>query len=269
MLAAYLHSVRESVNRRMALVLFGLAILFAVILFIVIKVTPLPDGTSMIFLGKHMLGPASLAVPAALVAEVQITGGLWLLLAIFASSPLLVSTMEKGWVELTFTKGVPRWKILMGSYFGGLTLYAMTLTLAMVPAAIYLWVKTGVGIQHLLVAIVFETFGFGALMALASLVTLTQTGVALPIIIAVFVDLFSPVLANRERGLFTVISSAGWRSVITFFYRILPKNFEIVAACENYIQYGKVGPWMPFWSTGIFIVVVLGLTMWLLHRKSL
>jgi ABC-type transport system involved in multi-copper enzyme maturation permease subunit len=269
MFAAYLHTMRESINRRMALVLIGMGILMAVILILLFSVRPLANGQSMIFLGHHMLGPAELAVPAAMVQVVQITGGLWLFLAIFASTPLIVSMMEKGWVELTLTKGVSRWQVLLGAYFGGLTLYAATLAVATIPPAVWLWFKTGVGFQSLIVAILLQVFAFAALMALAALACMSRTGAALPIMLAVLVDILSPVLAFREHGLFQVITSDFWRGVINWIYRILPKDVEIVGAAQNYIQYHKLGPWWPFWSTGVFIVVTLGLTMWLLHRKSL
>jgi len=269
MLAAYIHTLRESVNRRMALVLIGMAILMAVLLMFLISVKPLPNGQSMILLGHKFLGPAELAVPAAMSAEVQITGGLWIFLAIFASAPLLVSMMEKGWVELTLTKGVSRWKILMGAYFGGLTLYAATLAAATLPPAIWLWLKTGIGFQSLMVSILLQVFGFAALLALVALACMTRTGAALPIMLAVLVDILSPVLANRDRGLFQVIGSDFWRGVINWTYRILPKNFEIVGAAESYIQFHSLGPSWPYWSTGVFTVVTLGLAAWLLHRKSL
>ena len=269
MFAAYIHSVRESINKRMALVLIGLAVLFAVILFFFINIKPMNDGSSMIFAGPHMLGPASLAAPAAYSAEVSITGGLWLFLAIFASVPLLVSMLEKGWVELTLTKGVARWRILLGCYFSGLTLYIMTLCVAMLPTAIWLWVKTGVSCKALVVAILIETLGFASLMSLAALASMTRSGAALPIMLAVFVDILSPVLANREKGLFSLVTSPGWRGFTTWTYRILPKPFDLVTASTDYIQYRTHGTWFPFWSTGLFIIVMMGLTMWLLHRKSL
>jgi hypothetical protein len=269
MFAAYIHSMRESINKRMALVLIGMALLFAVILFLIINIRPMQDGTSMIFLGQHMLGPATLAAPAAYSAEVSITGGLWLFLAIFASVPLLVSMLEKGWVELTLTKGVARWKVLLGCYLSGLTLYVLTLCVAMLPTAVWLWMKTGVSFKSLLVAIVIETLGFASLMALAAFAAMTRTGAALPIMIAIFMDLLSPVLANREHGLFTLISSSFWRGVITWAYRILPKPYDLVNAGTGYIQFGSVGSWYPFWTTGLFIVVVLGTTMWMLERKNL
>jgi hypothetical protein len=269
MFAAYIHSVRESINKRMALVLVGLGILFAVILFLFITIRPLPDGTSMIFLGPHMLGPATLAVPAAQSEEVKTTGTLWLFLAIFAAVPLLVSALEKGWVELTLTKGVARWKILLGCYFSGLTLYAATLCVAMLPTAFYLWAKTGVGVKPLLIGILIETFGFASLMSLATFASLTRTGASLPIMIAVFMDILAPVLSNRKQILFSLITSSRWQAVFDWAYKILPKPSEVMSASTSYIQLGSIGGWYPIWTTGIFTVVILGITMVLLQRKNL
>jgi ABC-type transport system involved in multi-copper enzyme maturation permease subunit len=269
MFAAYLHTIRETIHRRMALVLIGMAALVAYLIFHFVTLVPLSTGDSMVFLGRQAIGPASLAIPAVLAQEVRMTGSLWLFLAIFGSTPLLVSMMEKGWVELTLTKGVSRWQVLLGAYFGGLTLYAATLAMATLPTALWIWAKTGIGVTPLLVAICLQVFGFAALLALAALTSMTRTGVALPIIVAVVADFFSPVLAARSRGLFVFITSDWARGLINWIYRILPKNSEIVGASESYLQFHKLGPSWPFWSTGVFVVVTLGLTMWLLHRKSL
>jgi hypothetical protein len=269
MFAAYIHSVREAINKRMALVLIGLAVLFAVLLYLIINIKPLSDGTSMIFIGRHMLGPASLAVPAAQVQEVQITGTLWMLLSIFAAVPLIVAALEKGWVELTLTKGVARWKVLLGCYFSGLTLYMATLCVAMLPIAIWLWIKTGVGFKGLLIGILIETFAFASLMALATWASLSRTGTALPIMLAVFMYIFTPILANRKEMLFQLVTSSWGQGVFNWLYRILPKPTEIMGSATNYIQFGSIKDWFPFWSTGVFIVVVMGTTMWMLHRKNL
>jgi ABC-type transport system involved in multi-copper enzyme maturation permease subunit len=269
MFASYLHSIREAIHRRMALVLIGMAILVAYLIFHLITLKPMPNGDSMLFMGRLALGPASLAVPAVFAQEVRMTGSLWLFLAIFASTPLLVAALEKGWVELTLTKGVPRWRVLLGAYFGGLTLYALTLGMATLPTAIWLWAKTGVSVYPLVVAIGLQVFGFAALMALAALASTTRTGVALPIIVAVIVDFFSPLLANREKTLFLFFTSDWTRGIFNWVYRILPKNSEIVGTSESYLQFHTLGHSWPYWSTGVFIFATLALTMWTLHRKSL
>jgi hypothetical protein len=269
MFAAYIHSVRESINKRMALVLIGLALLFAVVLFLKTSIAPLqPRSLSIVSLGG-ITGPASLAAPSLMAREVQITGGLWLLLAIFASVPLLVSMLEKGWVELTLTKGVARWRILLGCYFSGLTLYAATLAVAMLPTAVWIWLKTGVDCKPLLLAILIETLGFASLMAIASFATLTRTGAAIPVMLAVVVYILNPFLANRKEMLFPFVTSNWARFLLDWAYRILPKSSELVGAAMDYLRSDGVHSWFPFWTTGLFVVVTMGATMWMLHRKSL
>jgi hypothetical protein len=269
MLAAYLHSMRESVNKRMALVLIGMALLFTVIFFFIFQIRPLqPKNLSMILMGGHMLGPATLAVPAAMSAEIQQTGALWLLLGIFGATPLFVSAMEKGWVELTFTKGTGRWRLLLGVYFSGLTVYATALLVALVPTAIWLWARTGVGCKPLLFAILLEVLGFASLMALAALCSLPRTGASIPIMAAVLVFILSPLLAERKNTFYLLFTSNWSRAIVDWSYRILPKPSEITGAAIKYTQMGSIGSWFPIWSTGVFIIVTMGLTIWLLHRKS-
>jgi hypothetical protein len=81
--------------------------------------------------------------------------------------------------------------------------------------------------------------------------------------------IFTPVLANRQQILFQLITSSGWQGVFNWAYRILPKPSEIMGAATNYIQFGTISNWFPFWTTGIFIVVMMGLSIWMLHRKNL
>jgi hypothetical protein len=271
MFASYLHTLRESVHRRMALVLIGMAFLVAILIIHYVPMTRSADGESWQSVGLFRSGKAQPVVLSALATEVRMTGGLWLFLAIFASVPLLISTLEKGWVELTFTKGVPRWRVLLGSYLGGLTLYGATLCVAILPPALWWGVKTGAGIKPLWGAILLQVLAFGALLALASLASLTRTGVAIPIMLAVLVDILSPFLANREQTFFLLIASDWGRGLVTWVYRILPKNFELVTMCQDYIHFNmnKPLPLWPIWSTGAFTVATLGLTIWLLHRKSL
>ena len=150
MFAAYMHSVREAVNKRMALVLIGMAVFFAVLFYFISQhgagaARRHVDG----FLGEHALGPASLAVPSAMSAGSFDHGRTMVVPGNFRVGAVDGFSVEKGWVELTLTKGVARWKVLIGCYLSGLTLYVATLLVAMMPTAIWLWMKTGVGCKGL------------------------------------------------------------------------------------------------------------------------
>lgn len=268
MIAAYLNSLGEAVNRRMGLVMLGLSAIVAVVFNWIVRLVPLRDGSTMIMFGNRMLGPDKIAAPALFKTEAQFTGGLWLLLGIFAAAPLLSSTLDKGWTELTLSKGTARWRILVGRYFGGITLYFLALMITTMPLAVRIWLKTGVQPGALLISALIQCLGFGALMAVAALVTLPQTGIAVPIMVAVVVQVASPFLAQRQQIFYPIFSSQAVRGIFDWMYRILPKCYELSDLSASYIDTAFIANWWPVWSTAAFLAAVMGLTMWLLHRKS-
>lgn len=268
MIAAYVNSLAEAVNRRMGLVMLGLSAVVAIVFNWIVRFAPLPGGRTMILFGNRILGPDTVAAPSLFKTEVQFTGGLWLLLGIFAAAPLLSSTLDRGWTELTLSKGTARWRILIGRYFGGITLYFLALMVTTMPLGIRIWLKTGVQPGALVMAAVIQCLAFGALMAVAALAILPQTGIAVPIMVAVLTQIASPFLAQRQQTFYQIFSSHAVRGIFDWMYWILPKCYELNDLSTAYIESGHIANWWPVWSTAAFLVAVLALTMWLLHRKS-
>jgi ABC-type transport system involved in multi-copper enzyme maturation permease subunit len=267
MLAAYLNSLNESINRRMALVAFGLAIILSIVFNWGVHLKPI--GTDfMVLLGNRALGPASLAVPALFSSEAKFTGFIWLVVGIFAAVPVIASTLDKGWLELTFSKGTARWRIMLGSYFGGITIYVCTLAVAALPLAFRLWLVTGIGPKPLLVALAIQTVGFAALVALAMFATLPQLSSALAMVIALVVWIASPYLAQRQDSFYTFFTSSFSRGIIEWVYRILPKTSELDGLSASYITDGHLTSWWPIWSTMVFTLVMISVSLYALRRKS-
>jgi ABC-type transport system involved in multi-copper enzyme maturation permease subunit len=270
MLAAYIHSLREAVNRRMGLVLVGVGILLAYTFNHMLRVDALvPKNLSIVFINGNVLGPANLAGPSIFKYLIQNSTAIWIFLSVLAATPLLTSALEKGWVELTLTKGVPRWRVFLGHYFGGITLYTLTLVLILLPISLRLWWQTGVSPEPLIAGILLQVFSFAALMAIAALASLAQSGVGLPAMLTLGAFLVSPFLARRDAMFYPTFTSGWSRGLIDWVYRILPKTSEIEGQTLSYIQDHTITAWWPFWSTGLFLVCTLGLTLWLLHRKSM
>jgi len=268
MLATYLNSLREAFNRRVALVLIGIALLISVLLNSFVRIQSFPDGTDVVLMGSRSLGPAETAVPDIVEKASSLLGTLLPLLAIFAAAPMLASTLEKGWLELTFSKGTPRWKIFFGRFLGGATLYSCTFLLATFPLAYRLWWQTYVSTWQVIVALLLETLGFVALLAVAALATLPQKGVALPIMASVAIWFFSSPLAHRYTTYYQFLNSYTARWLVDWIYRIFPKCSELDSLSSSFIQHGHITSWWPIWSTGIFTVAVLGLALGMLDRKS-
>ena len=268
MLAAYIFSLRDAFNRRMALVMVGLSIVLAIVFNFIIHVKFLPGP--IIFLGPRLFWTAEIAVPSIMTIVLEFTGGvLWVLLAILAAAPILSSTLEKGWAELTLSKGTSRWQILLGSYLAGVTIYFIAVVVAVTPIALRLWWQTRVSSWPLAVSILLQTFTVAALLALAAFATLPRLGAVLPILLAMVIFIVSAILAQRERLLYVFMTSSWTHFLFDWMYRILPKTSELSGMASGYIHGGGITSWWPVWSTGVFVVATLSLTAWLLRRKSL
>ncbi len=268
MFATYSNALHECFSRRVALVLFGVAILVAIGFNAIVHVRGSAQFAPTVLVGTQPSAPAAIVVPSVIESELRATGTLWILLAIFAAAPLLTATLEKGWLEMTFSKGIARWRIFAARLLAGVTLYSFIFALAAFPLATRLWWTTRVPTWQIGVALLVETFSFAALLTVASLVSLSQRGVAVAIIAPVALWILSPLLAERERTFYQLFSSHFVRGIVDWAYRILPKCTELENACVSFIQSGSIGPWWPFWSTGLFASVILGLAFWQLARKS-
>jgi len=264
----FLSSLRETMSRRVALVLFGVAILVAVAFNWIAHVRTSPAGSVVIAIGTQPPGAPEIAVPAVLESELHAAGSLWLLLAVFAATPLLTSTLEKGWLELLFSKGTARWRIFGGRFLAGLALYAISFAIATLPVAARLWWRTGVPTWQISLALAMQTLSFAAILSVAAIACLPQRGVALPIIAAVAVWVLAPSLAKRQETYYQLFSSHAVREIVDWVYRILPKSTELEDLSAAFIHSGRIAAWWPVWSTAVFAMATLGLTSWLLRRKS-
>ena len=269
MITAYWDALHESSGRRVALVLLGLAILSAVGFNMLVKVVALPGGKFNIFLGNsplpHSPGMDTAQMVRSLVTQqMGIAGTLWVLGALFAAAPLFASALEKGWLELLFSKGTSRWRIFLGRYLAGATLYALTFALATFPLAVRLWWTTRVAIWQIGVAMALFTLSFSAVLTVGAVASLSQRGASLPILACVAIWMFSPFLTHRgEMDLWPWVKVA-----FDWAYRILPKCSELSDLASAYMKNDHITAWWPVWSTGVFAVVVLGFTLWSVERKS-
>src|SRR5215469_14314207 len=69
-------------------------------------------GVDVLYQGAVNMGPWPFAVPVILGQVTFVSGLIWLMFMIFTGCPQFVAMLEKGWRELTFSKGTPRWQIL-------------------------------------------------------------------------------------------------------------------------------------------------------------
>lgn len=261
MIATYLNSLHEAFAKRTAMVLIGLALLLA------FAFNHTADDV-IPAVAKGQKEQTAHYIQLAVARQLVAASAIWILVSIFAAAPLFSSSLEKGWLELMFAKGTPRWQIFLARILAGTTLYVMTFALANFPLAIHFWWTAGVPPWRIGVAELFETLALVSLLAIAALSSLLQRGPGLPILLGASGWFVSFALQARKEIFYGLFKSYFPRWIVDWAYRILPKCAELHDMATFYIREGKVLAWWPVWTTAVFTVCTLCWTMWRLERKS-
>jgi ABC-type transport system involved in multi-copper enzyme maturation permease subunit len=262
-------TLRESINRRMGLVLIVFAAIVPMILIGLIRVQHAANGKLEVAMkGFHSLPPEVFAL-STFGGLLVTANGFWVFLGVFASAPLLMTFLEKGRADLVISKGTPRWQLFLGHYIGTFVLFACSVFLLAAVPALYLWARTGVSIRQFLIAICISVFAFSTVLAMMSVAAMGSGSPALPIILAFVYSVFAPGLWHREAFFYQDIITWKWAQwLMDWLYRILPKTPELVAASQKYLNTGVLDSWWPIWSSALFVAGALALSCWLMHRKS-
>lgn len=267
MLTILKYALLETIHRRMAVILLIMGVVIVGALFLNISFETAEDGTLLVSPTVGMTMSAKRFVPTMLDGLLGFSRTLWLFLVLFAVTPLLTTYMDKGWVELLVSKGVPRWQIVIGRYAGGVALMAIALFLIAGVPGTYFSLRVGLSLTNLFGALALLLLSFSAVLALMALVSVFQVSPVIPIMVGFLQLTLSAVLANRQ-ALYSLFQSEWIRTSFDWSYYVLPKNSELSNLASSFLANGAVEAWWPLWSTGLFLFGALTLACWLFHRKS-
>jgi hypothetical protein len=136
------------------------------------------------------------------------------------------------------------------------------------PLALRMWWHTGIPTWQIAIGVLIQTLSFASLLAVGGLASMAGESVAVPLIAPVGMLVLSQLLMNRQ-GLYTdYIKSQLAQRAFDWLYYILPKCWELNFASATFIQSSAISTSWPLWTTGLFTLATLTLTLWLLERKS-
>jgi len=188
-------------------------------------------------------------------------------LALFASAGLTPSLLEPGRIELLLSKPVHRVHLLLGRYVGNLLMVGTNITWLVTGIWLIFGWKTGLWMPEFLLTIATTLFLFAVLLAVVFFMGVTWESAALATMVPVALMVVSPVLA-QEKTMVKLLSSEWSRELWKWLYAVLPKVFDIGRITMNIVRDRAVESWTPFWSSGVFGVVVLALAIWVFLRRD-
>ncbi len=258
------HMLHESVHRSAALATVVSAVGLTLLLLVPLQVR---DGEAY-YWGQRSGSTATLAREFTTV--VLGTGQtIWVFLPLLAVAGLLAAALQKGWIELLFSKPMPRIMLLGAAYATGLILWMLSVGLMVSSlAAAFRWTL------HVPALPLLKAFAVLSLFFASELAFLVLVAVARPNVMIAAAATFAMTFFASVMGLRVVVAryfdSRLLERALDGLYYILPKVSELASLARRFADApgARVTEWMPLWSTALFGAACLVAAGWLLQRKD-
>lgn len=243
-----------------ALVILGMAVFFSLV------------NTEMILSGVNN-GNNQLLKDVVTALEIMIVtplATLCLLLSIFSTASFITIMLEKGNIDLLLSKPVSRTQLLFGKYFGGLLVVFLNITFLIAGVWLIISLKFSHWDFSFLWSIVIITFIFAVLYSVIILFGVITKNSLFGMMIAYFIFLIvSPLLLVVKERLHFFIQNDFLNSLLKGLYYFFPKTSELMSYITSNIASGaSVQNYMPIWSSFLFLVLMIMLSIFIFNKKD-
>jgi ABC-type transport system involved in multi-copper enzyme maturation permease subunit len=191
---------------------------------------------------------------------------LGILLALFATAPLMVSMLERGHIDLLLSKPMSRSTLFL-SHVTGVWAAVAVLTIYLLGGVwMIMSLKTGVWNASFLISIVLVVVMFGVMYGTVALMGVWTESTALALIVSYGLIFASLVLAAHE----AIVEELGLVGSAAFsaLYHVLPNFAEVTTMVANLSRAEPVTSWYPLTSSLLFGLVVYALATWQFTRRD-
>lgn len=188
-----------------------------------------------------------------------------ILLALFATGPLLAGLLERGRVDLVLSKPVHRLSLLTGHVVGVCVTAAALFVYLMGAIWLVISIKSGIWNWDFLIVIAIVISMFAVVYSIITIVSVGFQSGALALVVAYGILFVSIILGFREQ--LEAQINPPWREVYVTLYHLLPNFSEVSVMVTKLAEHAPVASWYPFFSSIAFGAVLYILSgYWLMRR---
>lgn len=258
---------REAVAKKIFLGFFAISTLIILVFMFLINVDSIEGMVNMVESSGEE-GMKQLVIGFE-VAMIDISYLLIITFCFISVSSFIPSMLEKGNIDLLLSKPVTRTNIILAKFLGGVLLIFLSLVYLIGSVWLILSLKSGFWHVPFLYSIIWLTISFAVFYSLIILLGLISQSSILSILISLFlVFIICPLLAVREEVIFSFITNSTAQFVINFFYYILPKSSDINKITTNIITGEPVKSYMPVYSSLLFMLTALSVSVLYFKKKD-
>lgn len=199
------------------------------------------------------------------IAVALYTAGLFM--ALFATSGLIPSFLEKGSIDLLIAKPISRFQILLGRYLGAVAIVAFNVFYLVIFSWLILSLKTGIWNGGFLLAGVIIVLTFAILFSLMTFLGIVVHSGAFSLMITYLILFFSPLLLERDK-IYALLSSRVYGYLMDAIYHFFPRTAELGNITRLLVQGAEVPSWGPLWTSLGFAVIMLTSSHIIFSRKN-
>ncbi len=262
-----LSTFREAVAKKIFLGFFAIATLIILFFLLLVNVDSVEGMVNMMEASGEE-GIRQLVIGFQ-VGMITISYFLVITFCFISVSSFIPSMLEKGSIDMLLSKPVSRTNIILAKFLGGVLLIFIGLTYLIGGVWLILSAKSGFWHIPFLYSIPWLTFSFAVIYSLIILIGVVSQSTILSIIVSMFlVFAVCPILYVRETVIFSVITNSTVQFIIKFFYYILPKLNDINGIIESIIIGNPVSSYMPVYSSLLFMLAALSLSIFYFRKKD-
>lgn len=199
------------------------------------------------------------------VAILLFTGGIFM--SLFATSNLIPSLLQPGFIDLFISKPVSRVEIIAGRFIGALAIVAFNIFYLMVFTFLIMSLKTGIWNWGFLLAGLMIIITFATLFALMTLLGVVSRSGPFSLMLTYLILFFSPLLLQRDQ-IYALLDARIYSYILDGLYYILPKTAELGKLTEELVRGVEITNWMPLWSGILFGIFTLLFSAYIFEQKD-
>jgi ABC-type transport system involved in multi-copper enzyme maturation permease subunit len=199
------------------------------------------------------------------LAVALFTAGIFM--ALFATSSLVPTLLQPGFIDLFVSKPISRFTILAGRYVGGVAIAAFNILYLIFFSWLILSIKTGFWNWSFLLGGVLIVLTFAILYSIMTLLGLLTRSGPFSLMITYLIIFFSPLLIQRNK-IYALLSSKIYGYLLDGLYYFLPKPTELGDITQEVVRGAAVASWMPLWTSLFFAGVMLAVSGFIFQKKN-